>query len=90
MSNRLRILLGTGDQGYQTVGRNPAIWVDRIGKTRWFYVELYDQSKWLVPRCRYEDSRNCYWNAERRGNGEGRSFVDIGSRHHLVDYRFQP
>jgi hypothetical protein len=30
----------------------------------------------LTP-CEHEDSRNCYWDADERGNGEGVSFVDI-------------
>lgn len=30
----------------------------------------------LPPPCKMEDSAGpCYWDAERRGNGEGRSFV---------------
>ncbi len=28
--------------------------------------------------CEYEDSRWCHWDAPVRGNGEGRSFVQIG------------
>jgi hypothetical protein len=27
--------------------------------------------------CAYEDSADCYWNAQERGNGIGQSFVDI-------------
>lgn len=30
-----------------------------------------------LPACAVEDSSNCYWNAEQRGNGIGRSFVAI-------------
>jgi hypothetical protein len=30
-----------------------------------------------VPPCAEEDSTNCYWDAASRGNGVGRSFVDI-------------
>jgi hypothetical protein len=30
-----------------------------------------------LPPCEYEDSRNCYWDAQEMGNGEGRSFYDI-------------
>lgn len=29
------------------------------------------------PACATEDSDNCYWDAERHGNGEGLSFVSI-------------
>lgn len=31
-----------------------------------------------VPECAYEDSTNCVWDAGDRGNGKGRSFIDIG------------
>ena len=30
----------------------------------------------LTP-CQYEDSTDCYWQAQRTGNGIGRSFVDV-------------
>lgn len=30
-----------------------------------------------LPPCESEDSRDCYWDAGERGNGEGVSFVDI-------------
>lgn len=30
-----------------------------------------------LPLCAEEDSRNCYWDADVLGNGEGRSFIDI-------------
>jgi hypothetical protein len=29
------------------------------------------------PPCEQEDSSNCYWDAQTRGNGHGRSFVDV-------------
>lgn len=69
--------------------RNPVIWVEHV-QTRWYYVELYDGSEWMVTRCRYEDSHNCYWNAKKRGNHRGHSFVDLRGNVHRVDYRFQP
>lgn len=28
-----------------------------------------------IPPCETEDSNNCYWDAETRGNGQGRSFI---------------
>ena len=31
----------------------------------------------LFPPCEYEDSMNCYWNADQFGNQTGSSFVDI-------------
>lgn len=30
-----------------------------------------------IPPCPTEDSDNCYWMADRQGNGKGRSFVTI-------------
>lgn len=37
-----------------------------------------------LPPCENEDSDNCYWNAEMRGNGEGVSFVTIdGNTYYL-------
>ena len=29
---------------------------------------------WMTRPCKTEDSVNCYWNAQRMGNGLGRSF----------------
>lgn len=29
------------------------------------------------PACEYEDSRNCIWNAQERGNGIGQSFYNV-------------
>lgn len=39
-----------------------------------------------LKRCRVEDSGHCYWNAGRRGNHRGLSFVNTGSTNepHLV------
>jgi hypothetical protein len=31
----------------------------------------------LMKPCKFEDSHNCYWDAKTRGNGRGRSFVDL-------------
>lgn len=33
--------------------------------------------RWLITPCKYEDSRNCYWNAGEAGNGRGHSFYSI-------------
>lgn len=27
--------------------------------------------------CEYEDSQNCYWDADVSGNGQGTSFIDV-------------
>lgn len=31
----------------------------------------------VLEPCEYEDSMNCYWNAQEQGNGVGTSFIDI-------------
>lgn len=30
-----------------------------------------------IGPCKYEDSDNCYWDAARMGNGQGKSFVAL-------------
>lgn len=32
---------------------------------------------YVLPACEFEDSSNCVWNADQRGNGLGQSFMDI-------------
>ena len=44
------------------------------------YVEFRDGSAWVFTPCKNEDSRNCFWWAEGRGNGRGHSFIDLGGR----------
>lgn len=36
--------------------------------------------KWQTTPCKFEDSNNCYWDADVRGNGEGHSFYAIPSK----------
>lgn len=38
-------------------------------------AEVQHQS--LLPACATEDSSNCFWDAAKRSNGQGRSFVDV-------------
>ena len=38
-----------------------------------------------VGPCYYEDSTNCYWHAETRGNGQGNSFVDIMGQKFIIE-----
>lgn len=40
---------------------------------------VYDNTLHIMP-CIEEDSRNCQWNADVVGNGEGRSFIDYNGR----------
>lgn len=35
--------------------------------------------------CQYEDSTNCYWNAQTMGNGQGQSFYDVDGQTYYVD-----
>jgi len=34
----------------------------------------------ILGPCPTEDSRRCYWNAMTQGNGEGRSFIQLGHK----------
>lgn len=46
----------------------------------WFTVNLGILALYIsLNPCPYEDSKNCYWNAETMGNGQGQSFVTIGN-----------
>lgn len=36
-----------------------------------------DAPRWQTRPCKYEDSVNCYWDAQARGNGEGHSFYSV-------------
>lgn len=43
-----------------------------------------DEEQIYLPYCEQEDSTTCYWDATRRGNGIGRSFVNIsGTTYYL-------
>lgn len=55
-----------------------------IAGTDWTYVLLRDGSEWLATPCPEEDSRNCWWNAAKRGNGEGTSFLNLHGHYHYV------
>ncbi|AVR56880.1 hypothetical protein PBI_TRISCUIT_5 [Microbacterium phage Triscuit] len=37
-------------------------------------TQVADDKLGVLPPCATEDSDNCYWDASRQGNGEGRSF----------------
>lgn len=41
------------------------------------YAELNNGATFAFVPCRYEDSNNCYWDATRRGNGIGRSYIQL-------------
>ena len=41
----------------------------------------------LFAPCRTEDSAACYWNAHTQGNGHGRSFIELGGVHYIVNDR---
>lgn len=31
----------------------------------------------ILPPCQYEDEQDCYWDAQRMGNGNGWSFINL-------------
>lgn len=55
------------------------ITVQRLGHSHKFYIEIQGRNGRIdgaiLRPCKYEDSENCVWNAQVRGNGEGHSFV---------------
>lgn len=36
-----------------------------------------DDSTWEFGPCKYEDSRNCWWDADKRGNKAGHTFINL-------------
>lgn len=44
------------------------------------YVELNNGATYALKPCRVEDGRQCYWDADARGNGVGRSFVRVSGQ----------
>ena len=47
----------------------------------WFSsAETTTYPRFQIPECKTEDSDNCFWNAQVRGNGEGRSFIVLDGR----------
>lgn len=53
-------------------------------------VDFNTGSQYEFTACKYEDSNNCFWNAKKRGNGEGRSFVTLRNKTYTVPARFMP
>lgn len=41
----------------------------------------------IATVCKYEDSRNCVWDARHRGNGEGRSFINRNGKITFISHR---
>lgn len=64
---------------------NPTIWIEQI-HGRWFFVELYDRSMYLVTPCRTTKQHNCYW----MGGPRVRKYVDIDGVRHWKNYAYQP
>lgn len=54
-------------------------YVEPVGR-RALFVELNNGAAYRLNPCRVEDGRQCYWDADNRGNGIGRSFVSVGGR----------
>lgn len=47
------------------------------------------QREFYIPACEFEDSTNCFWDAEVSGNSEGVSFVDIGGTAYYPESSFE-
>lgn len=48
------------------------------------------QATIILPPCPTEDSNNCYWDAQSRGNGQGTSFVVIDGVVYYPNYTNNP
>lgn len=46
-------------------------------RTSRLWIEFNTGSLWSVAPCKWEHSNNCYWDARKRGNGKGKSFVTL-------------
>lgn len=68
-----------------TVKHNVITFHTHVPGTNWTYVELRDGSEWMATPCRTEDSTACWWDACRRGNGEGTSFLAVRYGRHVED-----
>lgn len=62
------------------------VYVEQAMPGRWM-VELNNGASYRLPGCRFEDSRNCVWDAGTRGNGRGRSFTDVGGELYRIPAR---
>lgn len=60
------------------------VYAERLEGGRLYY-ELNNGATFVTTACQYEDSRNCWWNAGKRGNGVGHSFVDLKGRALYLD-----
>lgn len=54
-------------------------YVEPVGARR-LYVELNNGAAYRLNPCQSEDGRQCYWDADARGNNLGRSFVAVAGR----------
>lgn len=75
--------------------RRPAIHVKNLRlvgyvehKGSYLNAVFNDGRFWTLGACQYEDSERCFWDASRRGNGTGDSFVRLFHRtFYLKDVR---
>lgn len=51
--------------------------------------QLPQVQEFYIPPCEFEDSTNCFWDAEVSGNSEGVSFVDIGGTAYYPESAFE-
>lgn len=64
--------------------RSQVVTVQQVGHNNQFAIVLKNGVTWVVPACKYEDSRNCWWDAGRSGNKQGRSFADLNGKVHRL------
>lgn len=56
-----------------------ATYVEPVGERK-LYVELNNGATYRLNPCRYEDGRQCYWDADSAGNGKGHSFISVAGK----------
>lgn len=64
------------EQADRPVMHRRVTYVEHMSRGR-LYVELNNGATFRFPSCHYEDSRNCWWDAETRGTRTGHSFVNL-------------
>jgi arylamine N-acetyltransferase len=71
-----------------TVHNSPIVLVQQVGpySLNQYVVILRNGNEWITGRCvsNGTDQRNCWWNAQTRGNHLGHSFALLGGRMHYT------
>lgn len=69
------------DEDYH--GRVRVEFVQRLDDSRWYYVRLTNGAQWMMNRCAYWDSLNCWFDAKVRTHAapyKTRPYADIFGR----------